>query len=175
MSELRKANTDFAYFITLTVAGWIDLFVREQYCEIIYTNLEFCRKNKGLEVYSYVIMSSHIHLILRQKEGKLNDWLRDFKSFTAKKLLEAIDNEHESRREWMLYMFKFYANRYKQNKDHMFWQKTSHPVELSNSWIFEQKRKYIHRNPYVAGIVTDESHYRHSSANPAMMLKVDDY
>jgi putative transposase len=100
---------------------------------------------------------------------------RDFKSFTAKKLLEAINNEQESRKEWMLYMFKFFANRYKQNKEHMFWQKTSHPVEISNSHIFEQKRNYIHRNPCVSGIVTNEEYYRHSSANSNMILKVDDY
>ena len=107
MSELRKANTDYAYFITLTVAGWIDVFNREEYVEIIYTNLDFCRKNKGLEIYAYVIMSSHIHLIVRQKDGKFNEWIRDFKSYTAKKLLSAIDNnEKESRKEWMLYMFK---------------------------------------------------------------------
>ena len=78
------------------------------------------------------------------------------KVLLPKKLLEAIDNEHESRREWMLYMFKFFANGYKQNKEHMFWQKTSHPVEIRNNLIFEQKRNYIHRNPYVAGIVMNE-------------------
>ena len=50
MSELRKANTDHAYFITLTVAGWIDVFIREPYTDIIYANLNFCRDNKGLEI-----------------------------------------------------------------------------------------------------------------------------
>ena len=57
---------------------------------------------------AYVIMSSHIHLIARQQKGKLNEWTRDFKSFTAKKLFGAIaKNEIESRREWMLYLFKY--------------------------------------------------------------------
>jgi putative transposase len=102
-------------------------------------------------------MSSHIHLTARQKNGKLNDRLRDFKSYTAKKLLKAIDkNESESRKEWMLYMFKFFANNLKQNKEHMFWQKTSYPTELNSRGIFEQKRNYIHNNPLSAGIVSDE-------------------
>ncbi len=176
MSELRKANTDHAYFITLTVVGWIDVFNRDIYINLIYENLEYCRKNKGLELYAYVIMPSHIHLIARQKEGKLNEWARDFKSFTAKKLLETISkNEQESRREWLLYLFKYFANNSRQNKENMFWQKTSHPVEILNDEIFQQKRKYIHLNPVHAGIVSNETCYTHSSANPKMLLKVDDY
>ena len=175
MSELRKANTDHCYFLTLTVAGWINVFTREIYTDIIYENLEYCRKNKGLEVYAYVIMSNHIHLIARQKEGKLNEWLRDFKSFTAKRLLSAInENPNESRKEWMMYTFRYFANNTKQNKDLMFWNKTNHPIELSNPQIFEQKREYIHLNPLKAGIVTDETYYLHSSANPNMKLKVDE-
>ena len=99
MSELRKANTDYPYFLTLTVAGWINVFTRDIYTDIIYENLEYCRKNNGLEIFAYVIMSNHIHLIARQKDGKLNDWLRDFTNYTAKKLLSAIeDNPNESRK-----------------------------------------------------------------------------
>ena len=156
--------------------GWIDVFNSDSYIDIIYENLEYCRKNKGLEIYSYVIMPSHIHLIARQKEGKLNEWIRDFKSFTAKKLLEAITkNESESRREWMLYLFKYFTNNLKQNKENMFWQKTSHLVEILSHPVFQQKQKYIHFNPVEAGIVIEESYYnKHSSANPKIILKVDD-
>jgi len=68
MSELRKANTHHAYFITLTVAGWTDVFIRESYTDIIYSNLNFCRQNKGLEVYAFVIMTSHIHLLPGKKK-----------------------------------------------------------------------------------------------------------
>jgi len=76
----------------------------------------------------------------------------------AKRLLEAIDkNESESRKGWMQYMFKFFVNNLKQNKEHMFWQKTSYLIELNNRLIFEQKRNYIHNNPLVAGMVTDEN------------------
>ena len=35
MSELRKINTDSAYFITFTVTGWVDVFTRMEYKDII--------------------------------------------------------------------------------------------------------------------------------------------
>jgi hypothetical protein len=31
MSELRKANTDYSYFLTFTVVGWIDVFTRRSF------------------------------------------------------------------------------------------------------------------------------------------------
>lgn len=36
------------------------------------------------------------------------------------------ENEQESRKDWLLHLFKYYAQFTKQNKEMMFWQKTSH-------------------------------------------------
>ena len=102
MSEFLKANTEDApYFITLTTVGWIDIFSRQTYCHEPIKNLQFCRQERGLEIYAYVIMSSHIHMIVRRQahHGLLNNLLRDFKSATAKKLIKLIDeNPEESRK-----------------------------------------------------------------------------
>ncbi|MDN5283740.1 MAG: transposase [Mucilaginibacter sp.] len=176
MSELRKANTDKPFFITLTVVGWIDVFIRSEYCEEFLKNLEFCRTNKGLKVYAYCIMSSHIHLIVGcDEEAKLPQILRDLKSYTAKRLIEMISNSPgESRREWLLYLFKYFANNSLQNKDHQFWQKTSHPTELITANIFDQKVDYIHNNPLQSMTVNELTSYVYSSANPDSIFKVDE-
>ena len=51
-------------------------------------------------------MSNHLHLIVSAKENNLSDILRDFKKFTSKQIIKAIqDNEHESRKAWMLELF----------------------------------------------------------------------
>ncbi len=70
MSELRKANTDLAYFLTFTVVGWIDIFTRNRYNEIIINSLKFCQVNKALDIFSYVIMPSHLHLAARNLDGR---------------------------------------------------------------------------------------------------------
>ncbi|MDW7695063.1 transposase [Flammeovirgaceae bacterium SG7u.111] len=80
MSETRKAHTDYAYFWTMTVVGWADVFTRKEYCEIVLDSLQFCQKTKGLEVFAYVIMPSHIHVVGRREKGRLGDLIRDFKS-----------------------------------------------------------------------------------------------
>ncbi|AFM02683.1 transposase [Bernardetia litoralis DSM 6794] len=92
MSEYRKTYEGGLFFITLTVAGWIDVFTRKEYADILVESLEFCKKEKQLAIFAYVIMPSHIHLIVRRNEGLLSDWLRDFKSHTAKKIIKEIEN-----------------------------------------------------------------------------------
>ncbi|MFZ1686132.1 MAG: transposase [Flavobacteriales bacterium] len=167
MSEIRKANLEgAAYFVTLTVEGWVDVFTRKALVDELVTNLRYCQEHKGLEIFAYVIMPSHLHLIARREGGLLSDLLRDFKAFTAKQLLALIDSHPgESRREWMLPFFGQQAVGKAQNKHFAFWQKDSHPIELWSGKVVEQKIKYIHDNPVEAGIVTEAHHYLLSSAH----------
>ena len=89
------------YFVTFTVINWIDLFIRDEYKEIIIESLTYCQKIKGLNIHAYCIMTSHIHLILSVRESfKLSDTIRDLKSYTSRKIKEAIvTHQRESRRE----------------------------------------------------------------------------
>jgi REP element-mobilizing transposase RayT len=112
---LKKVNMKEGYvirdqtlphFITATVVDWVDVFSRKIYKDAIVECLDYCIRNKGMILYSYVIMSNHIHLIIQSSDGKLSDLLRDFKKFTSKTILEKIQSEPESRREWMLERFK---------------------------------------------------------------------
>lgn len=175
MSELMKANVEEGtYFVSYATVGWIDVFIRPLYTDILFESLEYCRKHKGLEIFEYVIMPSHLHLIARRKEGLLSAVLRDMKSFTAKKILEAIaTNPRESRREWMMAMFREHGRRSAQNTEFMFWQKTNHPELMYSQWFCEQKANYVRNNPVVMGLVTDPEHYALSSAHPQPRLRPD--
>jgi REP element-mobilizing transposase RayT len=175
MSELRKANTDYPYFITLTVVGWIDIFTRRCYCDVVIDSWKYCIEQKGLEIFAYVIMPSHIHMVTRSLNGELNKILRDSKSFTSKKILGLIEKmPGESRREWLLHMFKYFAKFQKQNKTYSFWQKTNHPIELNYPEIIDQKIAYIHNNPVESGYVTNPESWYYSSACGGSPLKVVD-
>ena len=177
MSEARKANVEgAAYFVTLTVEGWIDAFTRKELVEELVQNIEYCQRNKGLEVYAYVIMPSHVHMVVRREGGLLSEWLRDFKSWTAKRLFELVSTGvQESRREWMTELLKRWAFGKTQNKNFVFWKKDSHPIELWSRPAMEQKIRYIHNNPVEAGIVTEPHHYRLSSAHPDGPLQLNGY
>jgi putative transposase len=87
------------HYVTFTVHQWVDVFTRKEYSEILLENLRYCQQNKGLKIYAWVVMSNHCHMIIRSEGFKLSDVIRDFKKYTAKKIMEAIEgNDRESRK-----------------------------------------------------------------------------
>ena len=55
------------HYMTLQVVYWIDIFTRKIYRDIVIDSLMYCQKEKGLEIFAYVIMSNHIHLIAKSE------------------------------------------------------------------------------------------------------------
>jgi REP element-mobilizing transposase RayT len=154
-----------AHFITATVVDWVDVFSRKRYKDIVIESLDFCIKNKGMILYGFVIMTNHIHLVVQSKDEKLSDLIRDFKKFTARNILDAIENEPESRKDWMLKRFEFACKSHSRNEKYQFWKYGNHPEEVYSEKFLWQKLDYIHLNPVRAGIVEKASHYIYSSAS----------
>jgi len=153
MHELRKANYDGLFFVTLNVVAWVDVFSRKDYVDILIKNLQFCQEQRGLEIYGYVIMTNHLQMMVAQQQKQLNKVLGRFKSYTAKQVLSAIEeNPDESRQDWLLHIFRFHA-KYKPGYDeYHFWQQDNHPVECFSYKVASQKLQYIHETPVRAGI-----------------------
>jgi len=152
------------HFMTFQVVDWVDIFSRKAYRDVIIESMKFCRNEKSLEIYAYVIMTNHIHVIWRAKYGNLSDIVRDFKKFTGRSIIEEIQKGTESRRDWLLKRFEFAARRNVRNSLHQFWTHENHTVELFSSEFSEQKFNYIHMNPVRAGWVENPEDYIYSSA-----------
>lgn len=100
----RGHDQEDLHFLSYAVVGWVDALSRTIYKDIVVESLAHCQQAKGLQLYAWCIMSNHVHLIAKTAEGfKLQDIMRDHKKFTAKRLVEAVEqNGQESRKEWML-------------------------------------------------------------------------
>lgn len=166
-TRYKISNPNGVYFLSFAVVNWIDVFTRKAYKDIVVESLSYCQKEKGLEIYSWVIMSNHLHLIAGVSVGNLSDVLRDFKKYTSKKIIKAIeDNPKESRREWLLRGFRKAGAKNSNNKEYQFWRQDNQPKELLpyQESFMEQKLYYIHNNPVEAGIVENAEEYIYSSA-----------
>jgi len=159
----RISNQEAAYFLTFQIVGWVDIFTRKIYRDVVIESLKYCQNNKGLHIYAYVIMSNHIHLVIRRENGDLSDFIRDFKRFTSRKMLETIDSESESRREWLKIVFAYHG-KLKAGQTYQIWTHENHAVELHSSNFITQRINYIHENPVRAGIVEKPEDYLYSSA-----------
>ena len=144
------------HYLTMATVSWVDLFTRHRNKDIIIESLQFCREIKGLEIYGYCIMTNHTHLIYRAKEGyTLSDILRDFKRHTAKHLLRSINEEPESRREWILAIFEDAGSKNQKNKKYQVWRQDNHPnnpveegiVQNAEDYLYSSARNYAHSRP----------------------------
>ena len=146
------------HFVTFTVHQWVDIFTRSIYIEEFIKNLKYCQENKGLEIYAWVIMSNHCHLILRARHENLSDIIRDFKKFTSKKLYRMIkEDPFESRKAWLLMTLKYEGRIW-------FWEAGYHGIEITSGKSFKKIVDYIHTDPVKAGIVRLPEDYPWSSA-----------
>ena len=154
------------HFLTFTICGWVDVFTRIETKTIIVDSLKYCIENKGLILYSYVIMTNHIHIIAKAKSetSGLSDLIRDFKKYTANKLIDWIcNNPKESRREWMQMVFKYHAKFNGNNSTYQIWEQKNRPKEIVLPRFGRQKLNYIHQNPVRADFVDKLEHYKYSS------------
>jgi putative transposase len=153
------------YFLTFTIVDWVDVFTRKEHKIVITDSLNYCIENKGLEVFAWCLMSNHLHLVCRAIENfRISDVIRDFKKFTAKKILENIEKEPESRKDWILHRFEFAGKFDKRVSKYRFWQDTNHAEQLESNEMIDQKINYTHDNPVRAMIVTKQENYLFSSA-----------
>ncbi len=164
-TKYKATTTEDCYFVTITTVGWIDIFTRLNQKQNIIKSLQYCQENKGLEIYAYCIMSSHIHLLCKAtNDFILSDIMRDFKKFTSKKIIQIINDEPESRREWMLDYFKKASVPFKKEQQYKVWQNGYHAEHIFSNKFIKQKVDYIHFNPVKEKIVTLPEDYYFSSA-----------
>jgi REP element-mobilizing transposase RayT len=152
------------YFLTFQIVDWIDVFTRQIYRDIIIDSLNYAIKNKNLQLFAFVIMSNHVHLIVQSENGQLSGTVRDVKKFTCKKIIETIQSIPESRKDWMLHRFSFKAAQHSRNKIYQVWTHENHAVHLYSAKFIREKIDYIHNNPVRAGIVEKPENYLYSSA-----------
>ena len=116
------------YFVSFATTEWVDVFTRQVYRDILIDSIRYCQKEKGLIVYSWCLMSNHIHLIIKSAKGDLSGTIRDMKKHTSKKIIEAIEKSNtESRKEWMLELFRKAGSSNSNNQ--MFTSPQSHSAE----------------------------------------------
>ncbi|MBP6390571.1 MAG: transposase [Flavobacteriales bacterium] len=164
------------YFVSFATVGWMDLFTRREYKDIIVDSLKHCQTEKGLLIYEWVIMTSHVHLLVSSDgTSGLSDILRDLKKYTAKQLVKAIEQHpQESRREWLLKTFREAGEQNSNNTTYQVWQQNNQPLQLERTEEVERVTEYIRQNPVKEGFVAEAEDYLYSSAYEPGLLQLEE-
>jgi putative transposase len=148
------------HFCTCTVVGWLPIFTRTEVAQFVLDSWKFLIDRERLTVYGYVIMENHLHFIA-SSTGSLGKEIGDFKSFTARQI---IDRLKAIGAQSLLDQLAWHKARHKSDREHQLWQEGSHPEEISSDHVMWQKLEYTHNNPIRRGYVDDPVHWRYSSA-----------
>lgn len=119
-------------------------------------------------------MTSHLHLVASARDGfRMSDIIRDFKKFTATRVIGMIKKIPESRRMLLLNQFEDAGLSDKRITKYKFWQESNHAIELDpfKPEMIDQKINFPHYNPVEAGIVSNPIDYLFSSARDYADIK----
>jgi putative transposase len=162
-----------AYFVTSAIVDFVIIFDQKVYIDIILENLDFYRHRYGFKLYAFVIMPEHLHLIIHPlRESKIKDIMRNFKSYTSKRLTSQL---REDGRFDVLNRLKKFATR---KIEHPLWTEGIRPIGIRTEKILRSKIDYIHANPLRRGIVRNLEDYPYSSfrnyyLNDELLIKID--
>ena len=149
----------YPHFVTCTIVGWLPVFSRPWAVQIILDSWQFLQDQNRLIILGFVILENHLHLIASSEN--LAKEIGDFKSFTARKIIDQLIENGDER---MLKSLENHKISHKSDRRFQLWQEGNHPVKLENETILTQKLEYIHANPVRRGYIEDPTHWRYSSA-----------
>lgn len=158
-SRYRIFEDCYPHFITCTVVGWLPVFIRPETVEIILDSLRFLQRERGLQLFGYVIMENHLHMIA--KAERLAERIGQFKSFTARSIIDLLMRRQATS---LLRELRYLKRKHKIDREFQFWEEGCHPQQIDSDEILLQKLAYMHNNPLRRGYVDDPTHWRYSSA-----------
>jgi putative transposase len=162
MERYRIGPDAAVYYVTYSVVEWLPVFVAEATFGIVAESLKFCHQQKHLRINAYVIMPTHLHMIVFDADydgERLGRTLTDFRKFTGRQLSDSCMN-HFPR--------CFAETLHKQaaeDRERRFWQPSRHPEAILTERFWQQKVDYLHDNPRRKGLVLSPADWRWSSAS----------
>ena len=145
--------------MTSTIVEWIPLFGFPSLTQIVLDSLSFMQEKERLTLYAYVIMENHLHVVASAED--LSKEFGDFKSYTARRIIDTLKENNQSR---ILQWLEDAKLRHKKDRIYQVWQEGSHPEEIISEDMMRQKIEYIHNNPVKRGYVDEPTDWRYSSA-----------
>lgn len=155
-----QSEDQLIYYITIVVYNRLQIFTSPSFIIPLIDSLNFYRYNLDFKILGYVIMPDHVHLIIwPQGAATISDIMRDFKTFTSKRIINQA--KAEKRKDWVQ-AFQLAGEQTGRSKNKV-WQDAYWDKIIFTQKFLQQKLDYMHLNPVRAGLVNDLAAYPYSS------------
>jgi REP element-mobilizing transposase RayT len=122
------------HFLTCTVVNWMPLFGKVELAQIVLDSLNFLQRQQRLALYGYVIMENHLHLIA--SAANLSKEIGNFKSFTARAIIDLLERNNAN---YILNQLKLYKLQHKTDQSYQVWQEGFHPQAILSDEMLRQR------------------------------------
>jgi putative transposase len=160
MPTLRKTDLTgpAMVFVTTTVIDWIPIFADNTCAQLVLDQLQESSKIMNISVVGYVIMPTHIHILLGLRDiGLLSKFVQTFKSLSARKL-----KQHPLIKSNSCLM---------RNGKFAIWKRRFDDIVIYSQKQLRVKLEYIHNNPVKDGLVVEATDWPYSSARDWLLNK----
>jgi len=161
MEHLRFHEDAALYSMTFSVIEWLPVFTSEEPCRIVTDSLNFCHREKRLRTNAFVVMPTHVHLIVVDADfdvPRLQQTLTDLRKYTGRLLANYCDRHMPAAAGAVL------CQTPRTDRARQFWQQSRHPEAILSPGFWKTKIDYLHDNPCRKGLVRDATYWRFSSA-----------
>ena len=139
---------------------WKNLFSTPEYATIILDSLAWLQQQKQILLFAFVLMPSHLHIIVKPEKDTIGEILQQFGSFTAHEILKKLRKDD---RQGLINVF--HESKRDSRHEHSIWQ----DIQAKNIYSIDflwQKMEYIHQNPMAKNwkLVKNRTDYAYSSA-----------
>jgi REP element-mobilizing transposase RayT len=138
----RKSYIDIGeiFFWTATINNWQRLLLKDEYKNVVINSLTYLSDLGKIDVFGFVIMPNHIHLIWRINEPNGKETTPgSFLKYTAHEFKKILKTDKDN----SLSSYAVAAH----NKSFEFWKRDSLAIHLFSKEMAFQKLDYIHYNP----------------------------
>ena len=148
------------YFITASIVEWKPLFITPEYTNIPLNSLAWMQEQKRILLFSFVIMPTHLHAIIKPESAPIGDTIQQFGSFTAHEIIKKLE---ANKQKDLLEIF--HQNKRDPRHEHSIWQDIQAKNIYSMDFLW-QKMEYVHQNPIAKDwkLAKDRADYVYSSA-----------
>ncbi len=154
------------HFLTFSGVYYNELFLNCTYKNILVDSLVYAQEHKNITLYAYIILPTCMHIVVKSNEGKLSDFVRDFKRHTANAIYNLVQTEMDNRSAYFVKRrFDIAGENFKPNEKFKVWHPGNNPIPLLTYSDFWEAINYIHLCPVQQGIVAKGSNFIYSSAS----------
>jgi putative transposase len=160
MTFVSFHDSNHLYFITASVVDWKHLFITPEYIKFPLSSLAWLQEQKRTLLFAFVIMPSHVHVIIKPGSDTIGVIVQQFGSFTAHEILDELRAHNQKA---LLNLFR--EKKRDPRHEHSIWQDIQAKNIYSSDFLW-QKMEYIHQNPVAKDwkLVEDRADYLYSSA-----------